>query len=277
MEHISLKIPVNSDEESDLLTAHLISMGFQGFEEQAGMLIACLPAAEYEQEAVEKLLHDLGKAFQTEYHKPVNWNAEWESSFQPVAINSPGDEKPFAMIRADFHPLSPGFKYDLIIHPKMSFGTGHHATTYLMVQAMSEIDFRGKKVIDFGTGTGVLAILAAKMGAEDILALDCDEWSIENAAENFEKNQITNIKLLLEDVFPSNVKADIILANINRNIIEENLPAIINALEPGGIVLISGILEEDELKLISILNPKNNDNLMIRRKGLWLLIRMKSD
>src|SRR5690606_33392004 len=130
--------------------------------------------------------------------------------------------KPFVHIRAGFHPPNQEAAHELVITPKMSFGTGHHPTTWLVVQAMAEFDFNNKTVIDFGTGTGVLAILAAKMGAKQVVAIDHDDWCIENARENFEANNTTDIILEKADQL-SGKPADIILANINLNVIRENL------------------------------------------------------
>ncbi|MFM2138186.1 MAG: hypothetical protein RJA57_493, partial [Bacteroidota bacterium] len=168
-----------------------------------------------------------------------NWNAEWEAGFEPVII---ADQ---VMIRAHFHPAPGGSIEDILITPKMSFGTGHHATTRLMVEGLLRLDVRDRSVLDFGTGTGVLAILAAKREAARIHAIDNDPWSMENARENLQRNSCERVLLETGSVIPSANRYDIILANINRNVLLEQLAAMATALTPGGRVLISGFLEAD--------------------------------
>jgi ribosomal protein L11 methyltransferase len=158
----------------------------------------------------------------------------------------------------------------------MSFGTGHHATTALMVAGMAELDFNGKSVIDFGTGTGILAILAEKMGATNILAIDCDDWSIENTGENIMANDCNKIKLIKAGQFPKHQKADIILANINLNVILDNLDTLTAAVLPGGSVLFSGILHHDEAVLKAELHKYHIENVTVRQKGDWSMLQVGS-
>jgi ribosomal protein L11 methyltransferase len=170
-----------------------------------------------------------------------NWNAVWEENFQPVTVED------FCIIRADFHDLPITTPYEIIITPKMSFGTGHHATTQLMMIMMKDMDFAGKKVLDFGTGTGVLAILAEKLGAADILGIDNDEWSVENSEENVLRNNCKKITIELnkKDVLPEGTW-DIILANINRHILLAYMKELYAKTMVGGIVLMSGLLVADK-------------------------------
>ena len=169
-----------------------------------------------------------------------NWNAVWEENFQPVIIND------FCTVRADFHDLEVTTPYEIIITPKMSFGTGHHATTQLMMLMMKDMDLGGKKVLDFGTGTGVLAILAEKLGAGSVLAIDNDEWSVENAGENIKKNNCRRITIELNtaDLFPAGTW-DVIAANINRHILLHYMHQLSRNTVHGGIVLMSGLLLAD--------------------------------
>lgn len=235
--HISLP----DADTGDILIARLSESGMEGFEEQDQMLIGSGPAAGIDREEVARLLNSLGLTFTVQELANQNWNALWESSFDPVQVED------FVAIRAAFHPPVAGVAHELVITPKMSFGTGHHATTWLMVQAMQGLNFAGKKVLDFGTGTGVLAILAEKLGAPDILAIDIDEWSIDNAAENAAVNQATRIRLLLANAIPAQeADFDLLLANINRHIIEANMDAMYRATAAGGYCLLSGLLAEDE-------------------------------
>jgi ribosomal protein L11 methyltransferase len=156
----------------------------------------------------------------------------------------------------------------------MSFGTGHHATTYLMVEQMSNINFRDKKVIDFGTGTGILAILAQKMGAEQTIAIDNDEWSIENTLENIEKNNVANISVIKAEEFVTdqNFDADVILANINLNVILANLNSIIKGSKSNTVVLFSGILEQDKTTLLTELQNQGMAIQEVKSKNNWVMI-----
>lgn len=151
----------------------------------------------------------------------------------------------FAAIRAHFHAPAEGVQHEVIITPKMSFGTGHHATTFMMIEYMSELDCQNKSVLDFGTGTGVLAILAEKLGASKIVAIDNDDWSIDNSKENIEVNGCRNIELLKADKLDLSQQFDIILANINKHVLLNNMTAIRQHLQVGGVVIMSGLLSGD--------------------------------
>ncbi|MEX0636460.1 MAG: 50S ribosomal protein L11 methyltransferase, partial [Ferruginibacter sp.] len=165
-----------------------------------------------------------------------------------------------------------GVTHDLIITPKMSFGTGHHATTYLMIEAMQELDFTQKSVIDFGTGTGVLAILAEKMGATKLLAIDHDYWSINNATENIVSNNCQHIHLQLAEAMMAPFKADIILANINLNVIISNLPLIYEASKADTIILFSGLLLSDEWLISKKILEAGFNIQKIRHRNNWICI-----
>jgi len=158
----------------------------------------------------------------------------------------------YVAIRADFHKPITNTKLEIVITPKMSFGTGHHATTYMMIELMKDLDLSGSSVLDFGSGTGILAILAEKEGAKNIDAIDNDDWSIANAGENFEKNNCTKINLRKASNSASEIKFDVILANINKNVIIENLTLLSEQLNNGGQVLLSGLLKEDKDEILSI-------------------------
>jgi len=180
-------------------------------------------------------------SFVEETVKAQNWNAVWESSFQPIFVND------YAQIRASFHEQKKDYKHDLLIDPQMSFGTGHHATTYMMVDAMSSMDFEGKDVMDYGCGTGILAILAAKEGAKSILAFDIEANAYENSLSNAKINGVAHISIFqgVLDQVEAQSTFDYILANINRNVILESLITLRQHLRKGGNLLISGILEKD--------------------------------
>ncbi len=173
-----------------------------------------------------------------------NWNEVWESNFQPVIVED------FVAIRAGFHPPIETVQHEIVITPKMSFGTGHHATTYMMMRQMRDIDFAGKSVFDFGTGTGVLAILSEKLGAAKVLAIDNDEWSIDNASENIKRNNCSTIEINKAESAKGNNHFDVILANINKNVILDNLDNLASQLKPDGSLLLSGLLANDADEII---------------------------
>jgi ribosomal protein L11 methyltransferase len=243
--HIQITFPNLQPEQQELLIAHLFEAGFEGFEQNENDLKAFIPQEAYDKKLLEELTFKYHLIFSEQIIPEQNWNAKWESGFQPVIVDD------FVAIRADFHKQIPGIKHEIIITPKMSFGTGHHATTYMMVQRMKQIDFNGKTVFDFGTGTGILAILAEKLGAIEVVAIDNDDWSITNAAENFERNKCGKIKLGKDDSPHGDKRFDIILANINKNVILEHFALLIKQLKTKGILLLSGLLEKDEKDILT--------------------------
>ncbi|HRP89950.1 MAG TPA: 50S ribosomal protein L11 methyltransferase [Edaphocola sp.] len=187
-----------------------------------------------------------------------NWNASWESNFEPVVI--PG----FVSVRAYFHEPIAGVQYDIKITPKMSFGTGHHATTKLMMKQMQNIDFLGKNVFDYGTGTGILAVLAEFLGAKHVDAIDIDEWSYENALENISNNKCKNINVAQSDIswLQNCQKYDVVLANINRHILLESMGALNRCLNANGQLLLSGILKLQDTHIIVEKATENGFQLM---------------
>lgn len=241
MEYIQLSFPVTGTQR-EVLIAELSEMGCDAFEETDELLIASIPANKYEEEGVAALATRHSLSYRTEVVPQQNWNAVWEAGFEPVVI--PG----FCTVRASFHPPARDTAHEIVITPKMSFGTGHHATTRLMMTAMRGIDFKQKQVFDFGTGTGILAILAQQLGAGSVLAIDNDEWSVENARENVTNNGAPAIGVHLGSLeqAASHAPFDIILANINRHILLEYMPSMKSLLQEGGILLLSGILRNDE-------------------------------
>jgi ribosomal protein L11 methyltransferase len=273
MEYLQIHFSPITETQSEILIAQLNEIGFDGFEEETNELKAFIPSANFD-ESIFNLIVDINTLKYTKsIIKKENWNAIWEADFEPIEVAYPNSSKPFVYIRAGFHEAKEGFEYDIVVTPKMSFGTGHHATTFLMVQQMSQINFTGKTVIDFGTGTGVLAILADKMGASQILGIDCDDWSIENAEENAGINNCENIRLLkAETVPPQKEKVDIMLANINLNIISEHILAIKAAVKSNGIILFSGIMLHDEPNIINVIEKEGIIIKEIFKRDNWLAI-----
>jgi len=232
-----------SDEYADILLALLSMERFEAFEETENGLKGYLSEREDLAQA-EHLLNELQTQFPFSYSKVLqrtrNWNEIWESNFQPIQIDD------FCGIRAVFHPAMPQVQHEIVIQPKMSFGTGHHATTFMMIQMMRELDFAGKSVWDFGSGTGILAILAAKMGATQLLANDIDDWAHDNAQENIRTNDTPHIQVLHGglEVVPRQ-PYDIILANITLDVISPALPTLYKMLAENGDLIVSGFLQTD--------------------------------
>lgn len=239
---IYLAITVSSTDE--VLMALLTQYEFESFEEYDDHFIAYIPKKYWDEEAQSNVISIISKytdQFTIEDVAPQNWNAIWEASFQPVIVDD------FCQIRAEFHPPLKHIKYDLVINPKMAFGTGHHATTHSMIAEMASIDFEHKSVFDFGCGTGILAILASKLGATHIDAIDIEHESYLNTLENSSINQVSNIHVYEGDLDAApTIMYDIILANINRNILIKYANDLIDSLADHGVLLLSGVLVEDK-------------------------------
>jgi ribosomal protein L11 methyltransferase len=243
MNHIQVTFFEADQAKREELMAQLQMTGidFEGFEETEDSLIAYMEEVHFDAGVIAELAAELKLKFETDALMERNWNAEWEKNFEPVVIDG------FCSVRADFHPLPKDVLYDIVITPKMSFGTGHHATTALMMTIMRELDFKGKTVLDFGTGTGILAILAELLGAQRVLGIDNDIWSYENAVENCSRNNTGSIiiqQAILEDLGREQ-QYDIILANINRHILLQYMGQMAALLTGDRLLLLSGILSED--------------------------------
>ncbi len=269
MTYIQFSFSTSDPEARAILSAQLDAMGAEGFEETEDTLIVYFKEENYREAELVELLATTGHSHQSARIEETNWNAIWESNFQPVFVED------FLCIRADFHPPASGVKHELIITPKMSFGTGHHATTWLMARAMRSLPFDHKRVLDFGTGTGLLAILAEKSGADYVWAIDNDEWSIRNSEENLQRNQCTHIQLEQADSVPvSGERFDIILANINKHVILENMHALCARLQPEGILLLSGLLSSDEQDIRLAASVAGLEVLTLEEKDNWLCISL---
>lgn len=267
--YVHLIVHVTEQHEKDLLIAKLSQLDFEGFEEKDTELHAFVSKQNFNDKAVKQLLEDSRLQYATSILSSQNWNAIWESNFDPVTVDN------FCLVRADFHPANETMEHEIIITPKMSFGTGHHATTYLMIQEMRKLDFAHKTVADFGTGTGILAILAEKLGCIDILAIDNDDWSIENAKENIEKNKCNHVDVKKANVFKQLKKFDIILANINKNIILDNLSGLVFGLNTGGKILLSGLLKDDEYDILMACQAHNLSRVKTVERDKWISILLE--
>lgn len=237
------------DFQRDLLVHALSEIGFDTFEDTETGFKAYIPEPDFNQSNLDELNADFAQSFSYTYTLNTipqqNWNVVWESNFEPIQVAGR------CHIRATFHEPNPKFEHEIVIDPKMAFGTGHHHTTALMMEFMLEEDFRGKEVLDMGCGTGILAILASKLGASQVMAIDYDEICYESTLENAELNKINNITALQgsKEVIP-NQKFDIIMANINRNILIDQLPVYAQVSKPETLLFLSGFYEEPDLNIL---------------------------
>lgn len=274
MPHIAIQFPVDQEDQAHLIMALLDEFPVSGFQEETDLITAYCNETDYDEALLKSLLEDTAFTFSVALLEDKNWNEIWESDFEPVYIYQSNSKNPTIVVRASFHPPVDAAKYDLLITPKMSFGTGHHATTLQMMEQMLDLPLQNKSLIDFGTGTGLLAILAEKMGAQKVLAIDNDDWSIENAKENIDANGCSKIDLVKAEVcIEAEMPADVMLANINLNVIVANLPAIKKATSPGGLILFSGILSSDLAILTAAPEFAPIEVLSVAQKNDWLVIK----
>lgn len=247
MEYIEVNFTINPvDPWRDLLAAELGEIGYESFVETDKGLLAYVPASLFKADeisTVDTIAQNLAKvSFTYEAAPDVNWNEEWEKHFDPIVV---GDQ---CVVRATFHKLEGSFDHEIIIDPKMAFGTGHHATTYQIIQYLLERDYTEQYILDMGCGTGVLAILASMRGAKSGLAIDIDDWAYRNTVENFVQNKIENIEAYMggvELLEGKTVEFDTIIANINKNIILAQLEAYARVIKDQGELITSGFYQSD--------------------------------
>lgn len=259
---------------NEILIARLGELDFDSFQEEEPYLKAFIKKDKYSENEVLKLTSEFPKvSFEgTKELEQINWNKEWEKNFNPLAVGN------FCYIRAPFHAQADGFEYELIIEPKMSFGTGHHATTRGMIKLIRDVEWKRANVLDLGSGTGILAILAKKMGAKEVLATDIEDWAYENMQENFERNacrHITPLKGSLPLESLNEKQFDLILANINKNVLMEQIKLYADLLNDNGILMLSGFYSSD---LEDIVNQCSAVSLMMIEKSKeedWIAVAFK--
>lgn len=263
MDYIELVCKISADntqEIIDILIAELNDIGYESYDETDEGLNAYILEKFFDLNKVKQLQVNQIPHTKIDYSyeiiKTQNWNEVWEKNFEPIIVEDQ------CLIRAPFHKDTPDTTYEIVIEPKMSFGTGHHETTYLMLKTMLKLDFQDKIVLDMGCGTGVLAILASLKGAKEITAIDIDEWAYHNTLENITKNRCSNIKVMQGDAsLLQKQKFDIIVANINRNILLDDIRHYSKVLKKGGTLLLSGLYDKD-LSMIKTEALENNIEYM---------------
>ena len=259
---------------TDIAVARLNEINFESYEEKEDGVKAYVQKSLYDADATKEIINEL--ALSTDISckiteiKQQNWNRKWENSFSPVYISSN------CVIRADFHDPIPDIQYEIIITPKMSFGTGHHETTALVMEHMFELDFSDRKVLDMGCGTGVLSILSAKLGANDIVGIDIDDWSFANAQDNARLNNVDFIQfrkgtadLLTDKMY------DIILANINRNVLLSDLHIYKSVLSSGGSLILSGFYKQDYKIIINKAKQLGFREIILKNRNKWVMLHLE--
>jgi len=262
-------------EIAEILPAFLSDAPFDTFEDTDEGLNAYMPAPSETDAGADALLHDLQREYSFSWSKTFlpaqNWNEIWESNFQPVIVED------FCAVRADFHAPIAGVQHELVINPKMAFGTGHHETTWMCLRALRDLPCQGTHLLDYGCGTGVLAILAARLGAAAVEAVDIEEESYRNTLENSAVNGVADRIIArcgtLEAVQGTAFHG--ILANINRNVILDSLPRLAELLRPGGWLLVSGILLEDEAVVTTAAAAQGLVLQKRAERGKWLCLEFR--
>ena len=275
MKYIEVDIEIEKSEVfSDIVVARLNEIEFETFLENENGVRCYIQAILFDKKKLDIELDKIKKFtklnFNINHVAQKNWNEEWEKNFKPVQINSN------CLIRSEFHKNNGNFKDEIIITPKMSFGTGHHETTFLMINELYNLDLNDKSILDMGSGTGVLSIVASKNGAKQVVGIDIDEWAFQNSIDNAKLNNTENISFLHGDInLIENQNFDIILANINRNIIEKDIEVYYDYLVKNGDLLISGFLEED-IDFIINLSVNNRFNVINKKnKGQWSMVHLR--
>lgn len=256
---------------SDILIAELGYVGFESFVENETGISAYIQKSDWHKDILEEIEILKSDKFSISYTfeeiEQQNWNQEWENNFHPIVVDD------LCTVRAPFHKI-PNTKFDLIIEPKMSFGTGHHETTHMMIQHLLKNDLKETVVLDMGCGTAVLAILAEKLGAKKVDAIDIDNWCYLNSLENAERNNCSNISVFEGDAtLLGNTKYDVVIANINRNILLQDISTYATCLQPKGRLFLSGFYKED-IPLIEAECKKHMLKLNeIIERGSWVSLK----
>ncbi len=267
MEFITIKVSCSPD-LTDVLIAELFELGFDSFQEFDDGFEGSCEQSQFDESKVKAIFENYSNVrFSIKEQEKVNWNEEWEKNYDPIVI---GDK---CIVRASFHNPQPQFQYEIIVTPKMSFGTGHHATTYQVLDYQMTLDHKGKSVLDVGTGTGILAIMASKRGATTITATDIDEWCIENSEENFALNNVEDVSLIkgqIDEVREDGF--DIIIANINKNVLLDQISEYAGRLVEGGQLILSGFYDTDIEDLVVEAQKYGLQKTKITTRDKWSML-----
>ena len=276
MDYLELSITVTPrDPWTEILTVELAELGFDSFVETEEGVLAYGAISNVNMDTIvsETLIANKSDEYKIDFTEKViphqNWNAVWESDFHPVEV------KDYLTIVAPFHSKEDKKGMIIEIQPQMSFGTGHHQTTWLMANALFELESMPRNILDMGSGTGVLAIIAEKLGAKEILAIDIEDWSVENAIENAERNQCKNIDVKCGNVdLLINQKFGLIIANINKNVLTSHMEQYALSLEKEGILLLSGFFESDVADLVNFASQFGLEKIEVYSKETWAGIKL---
>ncbi|MFD1002456.1 50S ribosomal protein L11 methyltransferase [Ohtaekwangia kribbensis] len=276
MYYTRLQVICNPD-FAEILMAEIAEAGFDTFMETEKGFEAYVELEKFDKEQLQYIKDRYSEQtpliFYQDRIEKQNWNEEWEKSYQPIIV----DDK--CLIRAEFHKIDKVYPYVITITPKMSFGTGHHQTTHLMVKAQIDIDHQNKRVMDAGCGTAILSIMASKRGAKEVVAFDIDEWSVVNGQENIGVNNCNNISLQQGKLSEVNITGmfDIVLANINKNVLLDEIKLYQEYLVPGGLLLLSGFYTHDIADLLKEGSTYNLKEVSRDERESWASLLLKKD
>jgi ribosomal protein L11 methyltransferase len=276
MDYLELSIEVE-EAYSEILIAELGQIGFDSFVEEEQFLLAYIPATLYQAQDLEDLKEQYQDLFQfsfTQKNIPAqNWNAVWESDYKPVIVRDQ------CLVRSTFHQIDKKYPYEITINPKMSFGTGHHETTSLMLEFLLDVEVKGKNVIDAGCGTGILAIMAEKRGAAYVNAFDIEEWAVWNGEENIALNNCKCIEIAQMTIqeLPKDKTYGLILANINKNTLLKEISEYVEYLETEGELLLSGFYETDLDDIKEVTESSSLTFVNYKTQNNWVAAKFKKE
>jgi len=271
--YIEYKFQVTETEPwNEIIIATISDLPFESFVENENGFDAYIPSTQENEVEIKEVLDSLEMVDFSYSRKEIeqqNWNATWEENFTPILVNNQ------CLIRAEFHETIENIPYEIIIQPKMSFGTGHHSTTHLMVEYILETEFTGKDILDMGCGTSILAILAMKKDANYAECIDIDEWAVENSIENGKRNGVSLDAKMGDNSLLGSKTFDIILANINKNILIAQIPSYINVLNKGGDLFLSGLMEQDFDDIYAFCTEHKLTFVSKKQRNEWIALHFK--
>lgn len=275
MDYIQITLDIKPKKPwTEIITQELAEIDFDSFTEENKLLQAYISEENFNEERLSAIIEeyknkDIEILIKKDHIPSQNWNAVWESDYEPVMV----DKK--LLIRAPFHPEDNSFEMSIEIQPQMSFGTGHHQTTYLLSKHLLDVDFTNKNVLDVGTGTGVLGILASKLGASHVFGTDIEEGAVENAIENCERNKTDNFTVIKGDIeLIPDTGYDIVIANINKNVLKRHMSGYSSLINDNGILFLSGFFETDIPELTEFAKSHHFEIIKSFTKETWAVIKL---